>query len=271
MPLDTVAEHLPLAETFVHFALFVSMFALGAAAVFFLSEKEKILPAYRGTLTTSALICGVAAVAYYFLTRDYDPNQPFPTSVRYVDWTVTTPLLLLKYPEMLKVRGFGFGVKLVLADLWMILTGFLGEWYGSTVHGRWQPHEGVSFLGHDAVWAHFFWGTVSTLGYVYILYVLLFGEGRALAAQQPASIRRGIQVMNRYLWTLWGVYPLVFILEGLSAGNPSINLAWWQVVSSAADVLNKVGFGLTAYFAVKALSGDDMHSAERVPEPASRE
>lgn len=265
MPLDNVTTQLSMSEALLHYALFVSMFALAAGFVSFLSEKEKILPAYRGTMTTSAIICGVAAVAYFYLTRSYNPNNPFPTDIRYVDWTVTTPLLLLKYPEMLKVRGFNFALRLVIADIFMIVTGFIGELYGTTLHGHWHPHDGTFLFGLNAVNAHYFWGFISTLGYLYIGYVLLFGEGKRLAAQQPPHIRRGIQVMNRYIWTLWGVYPIVFILEGVSASNTSFSLNGWQIASAVADVINKVGFGLTAYFAVKALSGDSQYSEERLP------
>ncbi len=265
MPIDNVTTQLSMSEALLHYSLFVAMFALGAAFVFFLSEKEKILPKFRGTMTTSAMICGVAAVAYYFLMRDYSPDKPFPTDIRYIDWTVTTPLLLLKYPEMLKVRGFNFALRLVIADLFMIVTGFIGELYGSSVHGHWQPHDGTYLWGVNAVTAHYFWGFISTLGYLYIVYTLMFGEGKRLTAMQPAHIRRGIQVMNRYIWTLWGIYPLVYIMEGLSATNANISLDGWQIASSVADVINKVGFGLTAYFAVKAISGDSQYSEERLP------
>jgi len=265
MPLDTATTQLSMSEALLHYSLFVSMFALGAAFVFFLSEKEKILPAYRGTMVTSAMICGVAAIAYYFLTRDYSPDKPFPTDIRYVDWTVTTPLLLLKYPEMLKVRGFNFAFRLVIADIFMIVTGFIGELYGTSIYGHWQPHDGVYLWGISAVGAHYFWGFISTLGYLYIVYTLMFGEGKRLTAQQPPHIRRGIQVMNRYIWTLWGIYPIVYILEGVSANNANLSLNGWQIASSVADVINKVGFGLTAYFAVKAMSGDSQYSEERLP------
>lgn len=271
MPLDNVTTSLTMSEALVHYALFAAMFALGAGFVFFLAEKEKIVPAYRATMTTSAMICGVAAVAYYYLTKEYDPGNPFPTDVRYVDWTVTTPLLLIKYPEMLKVRGFGFALRLIIADLFMIVTGFIGELYGTTAHGHWQPHDGVYLWGTNAVTAHYFWGFISTLGYLYIAYVLFFGEGKRLAAMQPAHIRRGIQVMNRYIWTLWGVYPIVYILEGVSASNTNLTLDGWQITSAVADVINKVGFGLTAYFAVKAMSGDSQYSEERLPTGSDKE
>jgi len=261
---DNTLTHWTTSQAFVHYSLFVAMFALGAASVFFLVEREKILPAYRGTMTTSAIICGVAAVAYYFLTNQYAPDRSFPMDVRYVDWTVTTPLLLLKYPEMLKVRGFAFAWKLILADLFMIVTGFVGELYGSTVHGHWFPNSAGSIQNH------YIWGAISTLGYLVIVYLLLT-EGGRLAKAQPLPIRHGIKAMNLYLVSLWGVYPLVYWFEGLSASHLSwgVNLDWFNVAGSVADVINKVGFGLTAYLAVKALLGDDQESPERLPEDAN--
>jgi len=261
MGFDEIATTLTTSQAFVHYSLFAAMFALAAGFVFFLVEKEKILPDYRGTMVTSAIICGVAAVAYYFLTRNYDPAKTFPTDIRYFDWTVTTPLLVLKYPEMLRVRGIGLATKLIVADLFMIVTGFIGELSGHTVDGHWVLNPG------HTVTEHYIWGFISTIGYVVILYFVLT-EAKRLAATQPEPIRNGIAKMNNYLWSLWGVYPIVFIAEGISYSNPALNLDWFNVLSSVADVVNKVGFAITAYLAVKALSGDDQKSSERLPESA---
>ena len=262
MGLDNVTTQLTTSQAFVHYSLFVSMMALGAGFVFFLVQKEQILPEYRGAMVTSAMICGVAAVAYFFLMREYDPNKPFPTDIRYVDWTVTTPLLVLKYPEMLRVRGIGFATKLILADLFMIVTGFIGELSGRTVNGQWVLNAGGSTT------AHYVWGFISTLGYAVILYLVLV-EAKKMAETQPEPIRNGIAKMNNYLWSLWGIYPVVFIAEAVSVNNPNINLDWFNVASSVGDVVNKVGFGITAYLALKALSGDNLKSADRVPESAA--
>jgi sensory rhodopsin len=257
--LDNVVSFMTTSQAFEHYSLFVAMMALGAGFVFFLTSKENILPAYRGTLITSALICGVAAVAYFFLMREYSPSKPFPTEIRYVDWTVTTPLLLLKYPEMLKLRGYAFAWKLIIADLFMIVTGFIGELSGATINGHWYP------LAAGGIESHYVWGAVSTVGYLVILYFLLT-EGKRLAETQPEPIKHGIKSMNLYLISLWGVYPIVYWAEGLSATHPGINLDWFNVASSVADVINKVGFGVTAYLAVKALSGDDQERGTRLSE-----
>ena len=47
-----------------------------------------------------------------------------------------------------------------------------------------------------------------------------------------------------------------------------INLDWFNIASSLADIINKVGFGVTAYLAVRALSGDDLESKHRRAENA---
>ena len=265
MELNNTSSLIPLSQAMLHYSLFAAMLALGAAFVFFLAQRDRILPEYRGTMVTSAMICGVAAVAYYFLTSDTAPGKAFPTAIRYFDWTVTTPLLLLKYSEMLRVRGSSFAWKLIIADLFMIVTGFIGEMSGTTLGGHWYPHVA------GGIASHYVWGGISTLGYLAIVAILLT-EGRKMAASQPEPIQHGIKSMNLYILSLWGVYPIVYWFEGLSASHLSwaINLDWFNVASSVADVINKVGFGVTAYLAVRALSGDDQMAADRTSEPARR-
>jgi sensory rhodopsin len=259
---DNVVTLLTTSQAFVQYSLFVAMMALGAAAVFFLVSREKLPVQYRSINTTSALICGIAAVAYYYLLNHYSPGKPFPTDFRYVDWTVTTPLLLLKYPEMLRLKSHSFAWKLVFADLFMIVTGFIGELSGYTLNGQWHGFTA------NAISSHLAWGFVSTIGYAIILYLLLV-EAKNLAQDQPLPIKHGLKAMNIYIWSLWGVYPIIYILEAVSASHSALNLDWANSVASIADVINKAGFGLTAYFAVRALSGDNQESAARLSENAN--
>ena len=51
--------------------------------------------------------------------------------------------------------------------------------------------------------------------------------------------------------------------------NPNINLDWFSSASAVAGVVSKVGFAITAYLAVRALSGDDWKSVERLPKNAA--
>ena len=249
-----------LSEYLVFWSLVLSMLALGGFFVYFLAQKEEILSKYRGSMVTSAMICGIAAVAYYFIWNNYEPNQPFPTILRYIDWTVTTPLLLLKYQDLLKVRGYQFVTTLIVADLFMIITGLIGELQGHTINGHWIPNN-----GDESIRSHWIWGTISTLGYLVIIWQLYTTAPRlALAGNVPEPIRNGLKSLNWYIVSLWGVYPVVYIMEGLSAHSNSINLDWCQIASSIADVLNKVLFGVSAYLIVRAVSGNDQNNLDRV-------
>ena len=51
-------------ETLTFFLFFVGYIAMGAAFVFFMSERGNVAPQYRTTMTISALIVGIAAFHY---------------------------------------------------------------------------------------------------------------------------------------------------------------------------------------------------------------
>ena len=89
---------------------------------------------------------------------------------------------------------------------------FVGELSGETINGHWTLVAGGSTT------EHYIWGFISTLGYTIILFLLLT-EGKKLAEDQPEPIRDGIKKMNVYPWSLWGVYPVVYIAEALSGDS----------------------------------------------------
>ena len=58
-------------ETMTFFLFFVGYIAMGAAFVFFMSERNNVAPQYRTTMTISALIVGIAAFHYYYMRGVY--------------------------------------------------------------------------------------------------------------------------------------------------------------------------------------------------------
>ena len=58
---DGVVDKLAL---LTYFLFFVGYIAMGAAFVFFMSERGNVAPQYRTTMTISALIVGIAAFHY---------------------------------------------------------------------------------------------------------------------------------------------------------------------------------------------------------------
>ncbi|MGB1819102.1 MAG: bacteriorhodopsin, partial [Candidatus Poseidoniaceae archaeon] len=58
-------------ELVTFFLFFVGYIAMGAAFVFFMSERNSVAPQYRTTMTISALIVGIAAFHYYYMRGVY--------------------------------------------------------------------------------------------------------------------------------------------------------------------------------------------------------
>jgi bacteriorhodopsin len=98
-----------------------------------------IHPEFRSVFTIEVLTCLVALVVYYFIINTYKSAQDLKsvdwkrvTTLRYIDWAITTPLLLFSFSLFLsngeKVKDLGnFIAALIFFDLIMILAGYLGS------------------------------------------------------------------------------------------------------------------------------------------------
>ena len=103
-------------ELVTFFLFFVGYIAMGAAFVFFMSERSNVAPQYRTTMTISALIVGIAAFHYYYMRGVYADFGLVSVEYRYMDWIITVPLMALKFPSLIgkdaitdaKFLGMGF-------------------------------------------------------------------------------------------------------------------------------------------------------------------
>ncbi|WP_052330810.1 bacteriorhodopsin [Rivularia sp. PCC 7116] len=94
-------------------------------------------------------------------------GEVFNDAYRYADWILTVPLLLTETVAVLalsKEVAKPLLIKLVVASVLMIATGYPGE---------------VS----DSVTARVIWGTISTIPFAYILYLLWIELGKSLERQ----------------------------------------------------------------------------------------
>jgi bacteriorhodopsin len=143
---------------------------------------------------------------------------------RYIDWTVTTPLLLLGL-AWVALGSIGRNPQLVwglvIADVAMILTGVLsGAWAGGF---KW------------------FWFVVSCIAFIAVL-ALIWGPLQT-AAQSGVSPEASLFYPLAILLTvLWFAYPIVFLIgtEGIGA----ITIGFEVFLYSVLDILAKVGFGI---------------------------
>ena len=238
------------------YSFWVAFLCLASGALYFFIERDSLDPEYRSTATTGAIICFIAAANYYIM-RDFagiDGNSGsllgFPTELRYLDWLITTPLILTKFPSLL---GFGEDrrpllVTLIFADLVMIICGYAGE------HAINQAGGAISALG---IWM-FVAASAAWFFIIYILYTVV----TTAAKNKLRPIREGLSRLKLFIVIGWAVYPVGYLVSMLGTGV--VGQLVRELVYNGADVVNKVGFGLVAVFAARQVGREkSLRSAMR--------
>jgi bacteriorhodopsin len=101
------------------------------------------------------------------------------------------------------------------------------------------------------------WGLLSTIPFLYILYVLFVEISKSLKDQSPA-VRKVLSGARLLLIATWGVYPITFILAMNSTGAPSASeVAAREIGYSIADILAKCVFGLMIFTVARMKSAEE--------------
>ncbi len=144
---------------------------------------------------------------------------------RYIDWTFTTPLLLLSlsYTAMhSSLRRGGMVAGLLLADVIMILTAL--------------------FFGlSEVAWIKWTWFLVSCVAFLavyYVIWVPLAEQNRAESAEVQSIFRRNASILT----VVWLIYPLILAVspDGLGVISSALGVALIAIV----DLIAKVVYGL---------------------------
>jgi bacteriorhodopsin len=233
--------NLVLATQYSFMVAFVGM--LGGA-LYFALIKTALPVQYQNTAVTSSVYCFIAAVVYGYINYKYGLGSDalaqgrYPTELRYIDWLITTPLIVLKFPELLgdDKNAPIIGVLVVVADVMMILFGFAGE---TSINAA----AGSTVLG----WAMF---GVGCLAWMFIIFVLYTAVTNA-AANKLKPIQQGLNRLKLFIVLGWLIYPLGYLLT-LVSDAPEMRVTR-ELVYNFADLFNKVGFGMVAVFAVQQM------------------
>lgn len=238
-----------------YFILLVAMYAFLANFLLVVLTRENIRPEHRLTYSLTAIISAIAGISYFLIQGYYhdmltelatltDPeNLQVLTreaysavgQYRYMDWAVTTPLLLSQLVSMLRVSFVTIRrslAVLLLADLFMILAGYIGE-------------QQLGFDNEILVGPKLLWGVVATAGYILVL-LTLHRLRKQFAQQLPAKTQRATQLMARIIGIGWSIYPVGYFLT-TTALEPS----WIHIAFSLADMVTKIAVGLTIYWAIR--------------------
>ena len=115
----------------------------------------------------------------------------------------------------------------------MILAGCIGD-------------QQIGSDGALLVGKHLFWGTLSTLGYLVIPYILFARLGPRFGGRADDESGHAFRVLALATVTTWGVYPLGYLAPALF---PKLDLNWIHLAYTVADLVNKIGVGAVAYLA----------------------
>ena len=90
------------------------------------------------------------------------------------------------------------------------------------------------------------WGVLSTIPFLYILYVLFVELGKSLD-RQPEGVAATVGRLRLLLIASWGVYPISYLLPIIDAEGAASTSSFVgrQVGYTIADVVAKCVWGLT--------------------------
>jgi bacteriorhodopsin len=210
-----------------------------ACTIYTLVSQQRVLAKYRNALVMSSMVTFIAGYHYLRIFDSFkhaseggkvllDGSQnSFNEAYRYVDWLLTVPLLLVEVIAVLalaKEVSRSLITRLVPASAAMIALGYPGE---------------ISSDQNTQV----MYGVLSTLPFIYILYVLFVELGKSLE-RQPAGVAETVGRLRLLLIATWGVYPIAYIFNIVGDASAS-SFVTVQVGYTVADVLAKCVFGLT--------------------------
>ena len=243
----------------VYNMLSFALAAMFATAVFLLVVQGRVLQRYRLALVVSAMVCLIAAYHYLRIFDSFSDayqaidvgargvaegyelvkGDGFNEGYRYVDWLLTVPLLLFETIAVLalpRATRNSLLWKLIPASALMIILGY--------------PGELTAEISAKAIW-----GALSTIPFLYILYVLFVELTRA-AKSQPNQVGKELAGLRWLLLATWGVYPIsyMFPMFGLDGADAFV---YRQIGYSIADVLAKCLYGLLIFKIARIKSFDD--------------
>jgi sensory rhodopsin len=218
--------------------------AMAAGTLYFVLERSELKDEHKATATYAALVTFIAAI-FYWQMKDVVgfPGATDVTAIestmtmRYLDWVLTTPLLLLKFGIIASLAGAPKGTtyRLVLADLVMIVTGYFGE---------------IGIPGSAGNYVNF---VISSLAWIYIAYTVW----KIKPTKGTALLKKSIETMKKFLVFGWVIYPIgtavqeFLELSGSDAQTIELAVCLAAIIYVIADIANKVGFGVVALRAVK--------------------
>ena len=230
-------------------ALFTYLVLMGAGALLFAiwSRDPKGVPAHEyGVAIFIPIWSGLAYFATMTGQGIVEINGREVYFARYLDWVVTTPLLLMALywtaTHRARTRRYALAGMLVGAQVVMILAGLIADLTTSPALSN------VWFLIGCAALVAVFW--------------IFWGPLRAIAERQGDDLARVYRIAAAYLTVQWCLYPLIVYAGPSYAGLIDRPAETWLLV--IVPFFSKVGFSFVDLSMLRRLPrGEEVEVFER--------
>jgi len=149
---------------------------------------------------------------------------------RYIDWLLTTPLLLVDLSLLAGLNGASI-FSIVVADIVMVLGGLFAAF-------SWN---------HKAKWG---WYAIAIIAFIWVLYSL-FVTGLSTARAKGNKVSRFYTLIAAYTAVLWVAYPIVW---AIAASTRRLSVDGEIIAYAILDVLAKGVFGAWLLFTHRYLA-----------------
>jgi len=139
---------------------------------------------------------------------------------RYVDWSLTTPLLLLDLSLLAGLNGAHILIA-IIADIIMILTGLFAAFGSEGTPQKWG------------------WYTIACLSYLVVVWHLAV-NGRAQAQSKGENVAKFFLAIAGFTVIIWTAYPIVW---GIADGARIVSVDGEIIAYAVPDILAKPVFG----------------------------
>ncbi|CAN5330050.1 hypothetical protein BH09ACT1_BH09ACT1_20250 [soil metagenome] len=243
--------------------LVLATLALIAGLLRSVITRNEVGSRYRSAIVARMSIVGVASVSYVFLIVNFaltyrlrgdtyvaGPNSVLTLAPRYMEWSVSVPLLCLELLAVTTLAGVvarRTQLLTMLLSFLMIFSGYLGLFVLDGVGDR------VARLLVFGLIAAVFWVAVN------VLLVRAVRRSYASLTDESAALLRGATTL---LLSGWVVYPLIYLLQVLFVGSTWTTIA--QVALCIADVIVKIGFGEIIHRIAKLRTAEDVRAGDDI-------
>ena len=240
---ENLYSYSPMAYDMVSHVLTLGYAVMLAALFYFILTMKTVAPQYRTSSVLSVVVMVSAflllymqqnnwtnAFAYNAATGLYERivnADNFTNGYRYLNWLIDVPMLLFQILFVVTLTGkrrSSLRNQFFISGPLMILTGYIGQFY--------ETSNTVLFL---------IWGTISTLFFIHVLYLIyhIIADAKKSLPAPAARVMGGIWWLFLFAWMLYpGAYLMPIYLTG------EIGVVGRQITYTIADISSKVIYGV---------------------------